>query len=387
MENMPFENKEHRQDTHELREEDRIFFECRVDEANDHFIHLGEKLRSLLLQAKTQEELDALAAAYKHLENEIKVWGNTIMEEIDGEKDRPLYEYEKGAEWRLQKKRQLLSWKMYIHDLNGYLSGTYISFIPYLAKNNTEIITSEKKEEWKKNAMDILQNKWAEKLEELISSTRGLKPREYSLGNLLEKEVEDDSFQGSMDQKNITLVFPEEDTKIFTEYRFMQIILRNLLQNARKFVSENGEISINIQQQGEDIEVSIIDNGIGMSEEKRSSIQEIFDGYDQTIKSSQGTNGEKGTGEGLRGCAELAELLGIKVKIQSSDKEEDHGTTFVLKIPATYKRYRQIVKKKEMAPKEVLKLDTVSETKQAVAKKVKNQVASLSVNKLGLQET
>ena len=124
-----------------------------------------------------------------------------------------------------------------------------------------------------------------------------------------------------------------------------------------------------------------------MSEEKRSSIQEIFDGYDHTIKSSQGTNGEKGTGEGLRGCAELAELLGIKVKIQSSDKEEDHGTTFVLKIPATYKRYRQIVKKKEMAPKEVLKLDTVSETKQAVAKKVKHQVASLSVNKLGLQET
>ena len=105
------------------------------------------------------------------------------------------------------------------------------------------------------------------------------------------------------------------DLLIGDPMRLNQIIL-NLLGNAIKFTNQ-GEIKIEvnlISQEGNAVELafSVIDNGLGISEEKLSSIFEEF-----TQASNETTRQFGGTGLGLSIVKQLVELQGGKVSVKS----------------------------------------------------------------------
>lgn len=102
-------------------------------------------------------------------------------------------------------------------------------------------------------------------------------------------------------------------------------VVRNLLINAIKFTPNGGSIEFEIKQIQSDIEFSIKDTGVGMSEE---TINKLFR-LDEKI-TMPGTNNEQGTGLGLTICNDIVALNGWKMNIES---QPGNGTTCRILIP------------------------------------------------------
>ncbi|WPD23233.1 MAG: response regulator [Candidatus Electrothrix scaldis] len=105
--------------------------------------------------------------------------------------------------------------------------------------------------------------------------------------------------------------------------RFRQIIL-NLLSNAIKF-SEKGIIRINVtaEHAGPEtitLRISVADQGIGIQQDKISSIFSAFSQADSSVSRKFG-----GTGLGLAICRQLCELMDGTISVES---EYGHGSTF-----------------------------------------------------------
>jgi signal transduction histidine kinase/ligand-binding sensor domain-containing protein/AraC-like DNA-binding protein len=118
-------------------------------------------------------------------------------------------------------------------------------------------------------------------------------------------------------------------------------ILVNLLSNAFKFTSNNGEIKIIIncketldgekQEISRYLELSIVDNGIGIPE---NELPYIFDKFYQAKSSPEISN--SGTGIGLSLTKGLVELHHGTIKVES---KPNHETLFVILIPIDKEAY------------------------------------------------
>jgi len=112
---------------------------------------------------------------------------------------------------------------------------------------------------------------------------------------------------------------------VFADENMTKTIVRNLINNAIKFTNKGGEISIALYKNGNDIELIISDNGIGMTE---NQLEEILD--NEKFVSSYGTNNESGTGLGLKLVYEFVRLNNGEISV---DSRKNVGTTFYIKLP------------------------------------------------------
>ncbi len=115
-----------------------------------------------------------------------------------------------------------------------------------------------------------------------------------------------------------------EDSGVFADRNMVNTIIRNLLGNALKF-TDKGSVSVVIKTQNKYQEISVIDSGVGIPEDK---LKRLFD-IGQS-RSTWGTRGEKGTGLGLLICKEFIERNGGKLTINS---KQGAGTTFTFTLP------------------------------------------------------
>jgi two-component system sensor histidine kinase/response regulator len=103
----------------------------------------------------------------------------------------------------------------------------------------------------------------------------------------------------------------------------LQLIVRNLLNNAIKFSSVNGKIDVAITEQGKSCLIAIRDNGIGISASKKENI------FSLKSKATYGTNNEKGVGLGLKLAKTYVELQNGRIWFESA---EGKGTTFYVEL-------------------------------------------------------
>ncbi len=131
----------------------------------------------------------------------------------------------------------------------------------------------------------------------------------------------------SADEKNIKirLDFPEK-LNVKADYGNVDIIIRNLISNAVKFTRYDGEVKIVGETNGMNTTVSIIDNGVGINEEKLRNLFSI-----SPSKSTSGTNGERGIGLGLLICHQFAVANRGEIRVES---EINKGSSFTLILPA-----------------------------------------------------
>jgi two-component system sensor histidine kinase/response regulator len=85
-------------------------------------------------------------------------------------------------------------------------------------------------------------------------------------------------------------------------------VLRNIISNAIKFSSKNGEITVNTKIDNDKVIISIKDTGIGMSEELVNNLFKI-----QYNTKRVGTYQEKGSGLGLYICNEYLKNICGKI--------------------------------------------------------------------------
>ncbi|MBC7915127.1 MAG: HAMP domain-containing histidine kinase [Pyrinomonadaceae bacterium] len=114
-------------------------------------------------------------------------------------------------------------------------------------------------------------------------------------------------------------------TLVSADTNMTQLILRNLVSNAIKYTSPKGRIKIDAYYQDEKAMISVLDTGMGMSDD----LVEQFNAsnYLQFTESTPGTNKEKGTGLGLVLCKNFTLLMGGRISVNS---ERGIGTQFTI---------------------------------------------------------
>jgi len=157
-----------------------------------------------------------------------------------------------------------------------------------------------------------------------------LSPIEFNFEKMLQKVVAVVNFR--VDEKHQELSVHIDSTipktLIADDQRLAQVVT-NLLSNAVKFTPEKGSIMLEARCMEEKnnfytIQISVIDNGIGISEEQQ---KRLFNSFQQAESSTTRKYG--GTGLGLAISKSIVEMMGGKIWVKS---EADKGSTFAFSI-------------------------------------------------------
>lgn len=116
--------------------------------------------------------------------------------------------------------------------------------------------------------------------------------------------------------------------KVFADPNKVHQVLLNLLGNSLKFTREHGSITISYYSDGNFVEVSIQDNGVGISKDDLSRLFKKFSRLDNSYVAASSTGG---TGLGLYISKSLVELM--KGKIWVTSEGEDKGAKFTFTLP------------------------------------------------------
>lgn len=146
----------------------------------------------------------------------------------------------------------------------------------------------------------------------------------------------------------------------------MQQVLGNLLNNAVKFTPSGGLVRLEMERQGDQIDISVIDTGQGIDPE---FLDRVFERFTQADQSPLLTNG--GLGLGLSIAKQLVELHGGVISVHSEGLAK--GATFTVRLPLP-----RIAPEKPAAPPasdrppslaglRVLLVEDIEETRKALA--------------------
>lgn len=122
----------------------------------------------------------------------------------------------------------------------------------------------------------------------------------------------------------LELQIAPEIAECIADKRRLKQILVNLLSNAIKF-TESGSVTLKITQTSEMIQFSVIDTGIGISQEDLAKLFQPFQQLDSGLDRKY-----EGTGLGLALSHKLAQLHGGNLTVQS---ELGRGSCFTLHLP------------------------------------------------------
>jgi signal transduction histidine kinase len=111
------------------------------------------------------------------------------------------------------------------------------------------------------------------------------------------------------------------DLYVEADYKMLFSVFRNLLSNSIKFTGNGGQIKIDSKLQGGMVEISVIDNGVGIAKAK---VETLF-------QKSQNRQSSTGMGLGLILCREFVERNGGTIWAESAIGEGSKFT-FTLKV-------------------------------------------------------
>ncbi|MFK7906225.1 MAG: ATP-binding protein, partial [Chitinophagales bacterium] len=123
--------------------------------------------------------------------------------------------------------------------------------------------------------------------------------------------------------KEVSITYNEEHQKVFAPPKVLRQILQNLISNSIKYrdtTKLEQNVKIEMEEQPNNYTFKVIDNGIGISEDRKSQLFQLFKKDDRNAYSS---------GIGLCIVKELIEKLKGGIEVES---EEGQGTTVIFTI-------------------------------------------------------
>ncbi|GAF05505.1 sensor histidine kinase [Saccharicrinis fermentans] len=150
-------------------------------------------------------------------------------------------------------------------------------------------------------------------------------PKQYFLNEIFSENRS--LYREIAKQKEIKIIhsFPN-GAQVYCDKDMVITIIRNLIFNAIKYTKTKGEIFVTAKQLSEnEMEIAIIDNGIGISKE---DIKMILSPNTHITK--KGTHNEKGAGIGLIICNDILKMHHSKIQIES---RKNVGSKFFFIIP------------------------------------------------------
>jgi len=124
-------------------------------------------------------------------------------------------------------------------------------------------------------------------------------------------------------EKKVNLVkkYPELLPQVLCDKDRINQVIENLIGNALKFTPENGTVTVEAKQTGNDVVIFVEDTGIGISPENQ---EKVFNTFFQ-VSSKYG-----GTGLGLTICKNLVEAHHGRMWVES---EVGKGSKFSFTLP------------------------------------------------------
>lgn len=182
-----------------------------------------------------------------------------------------------------------------------------------------------------------------------------IKPTSFDIMALVKEIIEE--VKAKSDEKRLQLIVMEHKLPpVFADPDKVHQILLNLIGNSLKFIYPGGIITIDFFTDGKMMEVSVKDNGEGISKEDLSKLFHKFARLDNSYISIS-TSG--GTGLGLYISKSLVELM--KGRIWASSEGVDKGSTFTFSLPVANEETLKNAKNYEVkAQGEVKPLESVA---------------------------
>lgn len=184
------------------------------------------------------------------------------------------------------------------------------------------------------NALTVMQNS-AERLAELIDSliqfsmaSQGelsLQPSPIATREMLESVYQRALIKAQNRNVSLSLEVPSMVPEIRADKEKISWVILQLLDNAVKFSSENGRVILSAERDGDFVNISVTDNGIGIAPER---IPELFDPFHQLDGSSTRRYG--GTGIGLALAKQIINAHGSFIRVSS---EVNQGTQMEILLP------------------------------------------------------
>jgi len=159
------------------------------------------------------------------------------------------------------------------------------------------------------------------------SGTATLTERLFPFADLARNALVSVRAQADAHHLTLDLRLPEVPLRLFADRTRLLQVLINLLANAVKFTPDHGEIILSVSfDAAGDVVLSVIDSGIGMTEDEIMIALEPFGQVDNTLARTF-----EGTGLGLPLASRLAEMHGGRLELTSI---KGRGTAARVTLPA-----------------------------------------------------
>jgi len=119
---------------------------------------------------------------------------------------------------------------------------------------------------------------------------------------------------------------PHEPLTLHADSVRLTQVLANLLNNAAKYTDQGGHIELSARRDGDDVEIAVRDNGIGIPP---GHLPEVFDMFTQAHRAAG--RGQGGLGIGLAMVRSLVQMHGGSVQAQSAGAGQ--GSEFIVRLP------------------------------------------------------
>jgi len=166
-------------------------------------------------------------------------------------------------------------------------------------------------------------------LMEVSRITRGqieLRMELLDLSDVLANAIEISGPHIEAARHTLTVDLPESPVRLLADPVRLSQVFANLLNNAAKYTDTNGQITLTVLVDIDNVIVSVRDNGIGIPQEMLSKIFNLFTQVDNSIGRSQG-----GLGIGLTLVEKLVRSHGGSIDAMSTGL--GHGSEFVVRLP------------------------------------------------------
>jgi signal transduction histidine kinase/ActR/RegA family two-component response regulator len=157
---------------------------------------------------------------------------------------------------------------------------------------------------------------------------------------VLHQAVEEAGALIESQRHQLTLSLPEEPVQVFGDATRLIQVFCNLLTNAAKYTSQGGRIDVTMQRAGDRVEISVRDNGVGISEQLQPRLFTIFEQGTATIDRAKG-----GLGIGLALVRSFVACHDGSVEVHSEGPGK--GSEFIVRLPVSE---NQPVTAAEIAP-------------------------------------
>ena len=146
------------------------------------------------------------------------------------------------------------------------------------------------------------------------------------LDRVLENVVESARPLMARESHDLKVQLPGEPLALDADAARLQQIFINLLDNAAKFTQGGGHIRLSATRHGDEVVVTVSDDGIGIDPGRLSEIFELFTQVDQSLEKMR-----NGLGIGLSLAKGLVELHGGSIQVHSDGP--GRGSEFVVRLP------------------------------------------------------